>query len=152
MVQFQKWRAETYVKACQQLLFCAVIDFVCKSEAHRYKWLAHGTKRYLSAWDTNPCAWRLWFITRNTLSWGRFGACAPAPMRVSFCPAAGTRAVFCSSGVPLAGWEPLLKQAPAPGGTHCFPSTTTQQPCFPCPAPGPQVGNLAAKRVFLQLL
>lgn len=47
MVQFQKWRAETYVKACQQLLFRAVIDSVCKSEAHRYKWLGHGTKRYL---------------------------------------------------------------------------------------------------------
>lgn len=33
MVQFQKWRVETYVKACQQLLFSAVIDSVCKSDS-----------------------------------------------------------------------------------------------------------------------
>lgn len=151
MVQFQKWRAETYVKACQQLLFCAVIDFVCKSEAHRYKWLAHGTKRYLSAWDTNPCAWRLWFITRNTLSWGRFGACAPAPMRVSL-PCCRDNSSILQLWCSISRLGALLNQAPAPGKTHCFPSTTTQQPCFPCPAPGPQVGNLAAKRVFLQLL
>lgn len=136
MVQFQKWRAETYVKACQQLLFHAVIDSVCKSEAHRYECLAHSTKMYLPAWDTNPCACRLWFITTNIFSCGRFGACAAAPARLSACTAAGTQRCL-QRRVPSAGWEPLpLRQAPASGGTCCFPSTRTQQlPAGASPAP-----------------
>lgn len=96
MVQFQKWRAETHVKACQQLFFHAVIDSVCKSEAHRYEWLVHGTKMYLSAWDTNPWACRLWFITTNIFSRCRFGACTVAPTRVSAWAARGTQQYFAA--------------------------------------------------------
>ena len=62
MVQFQKWRAEIYVRACQQLL---LIDSLCKSEA--YKWLGRGTRRYPPARDTNSCARRRRFTTRQLL-------------------------------------------------------------------------------------
>lgn len=69
MVQFQKWRAETYVKACQQLLFSAVIDSVCKSGAHRYMWLSHGTDKVSHCLKHQLWAWGLQLGTRKGTSW-----------------------------------------------------------------------------------
>lgn len=81
------------MKACQQLLSVQSLTLYV-NQTHRYKWLGHGTKRYLTAWHTSPCAQRLWFITRNILTCGRFGACTPASMKVSSWPATKTQQYF----------------------------------------------------------